>query len=262
MNDDRIVSAIESNLFEFYWTVATFSGRPYYSDPFLSWVNCAPSRWPSTIFAANFLSADAEEKICFVKDSIRSGKAPNSWSIGPSTNPEELAELLVRNGFEKVWGTAGMGMELSELKDGIDAPPGLEITVVSDERDLRDWSRVVAVGLFGCAESEVVHFYELMRTLQDCDRLKLYLGRLSGRAAGSVTLFQSLDGVAGIYHVATLPEFRRRGIGRCVTLAPLVKARDAGAKAAILQATTLGEPVYRRLGFRTLCTLARYRLAE
>jgi len=66
----------------------------------------------------------------------------------------------------------------------------------------------------------------------------------------------------GIYHVATLPEFRRRGIGRSVTLAPLLTAKTLGARAAILQATAAGESVYRQLGFRTICTLGRYRLMD
>ncbi len=91
-------------------------------------------------------------------------------------------------------------------------------------------------------------------------RVELFLGRWNGAPVASSNLFLS-NGIAGVFQVAVLPEFRRRGCGRRITLAPLLAAREEGAQAAILQATALGEPVYRRLGFRTLCALARYRLA-
>jgi len=262
MTDSEIIRAIESNLFELYRKVATFSRRPLYTGPFVSWVNCAPSRWPSTIFGANFDAEDAGERIRFVKDHIRDGSAPNFWSTGPSTRPANLDTLLMSEGFEKMWTTAGMGMELSELKSDFEMPRGLEVEIVSDDRALRDWARVVALGLFGCAESEVDNFYVLMKTITDCDRLELYLARQDGKPAGSATSYLSSDGIAGIYHVATLPEFRRRGIGRSVTLAPLLTSRALGAQAAILQATAAGESVYRQLGFRTICTLGRYRLVD
>jgi GNAT superfamily N-acetyltransferase len=154
-----------------------------------------------------------------------------------------------------------MGMNLSELISDSDSPQEWTIERVEDDRTLGEWSRVVSLGLFGCVESEVVHYYNLMRKVFRDERVELFLGRWNGVPVASSNLFLS-GGIAGIYQVAVLPEFRRRGCGRRITLAPLLAARGAGAQAAILQATALGEPVYLRLGFRTLCMLARYRLAD
>ena len=261
MDDADLIRAIEGNLFDFYRRAAALTGLPARFDPELSWVNGAPSRWPNTIFGADFSESDATVKIRFARDAIRDGTAPPFWSIGPSTRPADLDRRLLAEGFEKAWDTAGMGMNLSELVSDSNSPKEWTIDRVKDDRTLGEWSRVVSLGLFGCVKLEVVDYDNLMRKVFRDERVELFLGRWNGASVASSNLFLS-NRIAGIYQVAVLPEFRNRRCGFNITLAALRAARTKGAQAAILQATTLGESVYRRLGFRTLCKLARYRLAE
>jgi GNAT superfamily N-acetyltransferase len=261
MSAAEIFPAIEGNLFALYLTVAAFAKKPIVTGPTVSWVNFAPSPWGGTIFGANFSAADAEKEIRTVKEQIRLGNAPRSWRISPSNRPENLEGHLVREGFINRWETAGMGMELSSAPSNVDAPPGLVIEAVANDIALREWAWVTTLGLFTHPESEADYFYELMRSAKACGRLEFFLGRCEGRPAASSAVFFH-DGIAGIYFVATLPEFRRRGFGLSITFAPLRKARTAGARGAILQASALGEPVYRRLGFQRYCTLRQFWLAE
>jgi GNAT superfamily N-acetyltransferase len=261
MNASKIPQAIEGNLFELYRTVAEFSKKPIHIGPNVSWVNFTPSPWAGTIFGADFSASGAGKEIQSVKEQIRLGNAPRSWRTGPSTRPKNLEEHLIREGFVKKWETAGMGMELSDSPSNVETPPGLEIENVSNDLALREWAWVVTLGLFNHPESEADHFYELMHSAKGCGRLDFFLGRYEGRPATSSASFLA-DGIAGIYFVATLSEFRRRDIGRSVTLAPLLTAKTLGVRAAILQATLVGEIVYRPLGFRTICTLGRYRLVD
>jgi ribosomal protein S18 acetylase RimI-like enzyme len=68
-------------------------------------------------------------------------------------------------------------------------------------------------------------------------------------AVGMATLH---DGHVGVFNIATLPAHRRRGLGEAVTARVVVDGVAAGARVAYLQASTMGLPVYRRMGFRTV----------
>jgi ribosomal protein S18 acetylase RimI-like enzyme len=69
-------------------------------------------------------------------------------------------------------------------------------------------------------------------------------------------------GIAGVYCVATLDAARGRGLGDLVTRAVTNRAFDEGARANTLQASSMGEPIYARMGWEELyrySTLIRLR---
>ena len=59
-------------------------------------------------------------------------------------------------------------------------------------------------------------------------------------------------GVAGIYWVGSLAAARGRGLGRAVTAAATNAGFDLGADFASLQASPMGEPIYRAMGYETI----------
>ena len=69
-----------------------------------------------------------------------------------------------------------------------------------------------------------------------------------GRPVSTATLVV-VDEVAAVFGVATLSSYRRRGLGRAVTLAVLHEGVRRGADVAYLNPSDLGDPVYRALGF-------------
>jgi ribosomal protein S18 acetylase RimI-like enzyme len=58
--------------------------------------------------------------------------------------------------------------------------------------------------------------------------------------------------IAGIYDMGVRPEYRRRGIGRSLTLAACRLAHELGCTHAVLNATPEGELLYRTVGFQRL----------
>jgi ribosomal protein S18 acetylase RimI-like enzyme len=81
------------------------------------------------------------------------------------------------------------------------------------------------------------------------------VARLDGEVVGTALVV--IDGpVAGIYNVGVRESARGRGIGRAVTAEVARIARATGCRLAILEASAIGAPVYRRLGFREVGTVA------
>jgi hypothetical protein len=71
------------------------------------------------------------------------------------------------------------------------------------------------------------------------------------------------DGDAGgIYYVATPPEHRGRGAAAVATTWLTNRLLADGAATVVLQASTMGRPVYGRLGFRTYDTYQRFTFPE
>jgi GNAT superfamily N-acetyltransferase len=56
-------------------------------------------------------------------------------------------------------------------------------------------------------------------------------------------------GVAGIYWVGTTPAARGRGLAELCARAADNAGFDLGARITSLQASVMGEPVYRRMGY-------------
>ena len=56
----------------------------------------------------------------------------------------------------------------------------------------------------------------------------------------------------GVYAVGTVPEFRRRGYALALVEHVLAESRGRGATTASLQSTTMGQPLYARLGFEAV----------
>ena len=77
-----------------------------------------------------------------------------------------------------------------------------------------------------------------------------YLAEADGVPVGTAMAAISA-GLTGLYNIATLPRYRRRGYGRAITTEMLRAGFAAGAPTAYLFSSSMGEPVYESAGFRT-----------
>jgi GNAT superfamily N-acetyltransferase len=76
-----------------------------------------------------------------------------------------------------------------------------------------------------------------------------YVAYWGARPAGAGMLFCH-GGMGGIYNMCTLPEFRGRGVATAILAACIADAQRLGCEYVGLTPTTMGRPLYERLGFR------------
>ena len=81
-----------------------------------------------------------------------------------------------------------------------------------------------------------------------------FVARLRGKIVAHSVVFLSTGdfGAAGIYHVGVVPGVRHQGIGKAVTLAACLYAKEKGYRYAVLNSTDPGRRTYEQLGFTTV----------
>ncbi|MBI1278312.1 MAG: GNAT family N-acetyltransferase [Anaerolineaceae bacterium] len=213
----------------------------------------------NAVCQASLTSENAHQAIQSAIDYFAQNKRPFSWWLSPGDQPENLAELLLEVGLQEDYSELAMAADLSQLSRGDLAPNGLEIRRVQTASQLQDFARVISV-MWTPPDPEVVRFYQLAAPaiLRDDSPMWFYVGYVDNQpvVTGEVTV---ADGVAGLYNICALPDFRQRGFGTAMTLRPLVDAKANDCTTAILQATEAGARVYKRLGFESFGKITEYK---
>ena len=246
---------VEQNIDDFYTKSSKLHNFISHIENKISWVSSKNADWPEGIFKADFENLDVENEIIIVKKLIQGKQAPNEWTVGPLTKPKNLGIFLEDIGFSNVYQQAGMALNLEDLKHQISDECELLVEIVEDTEHLKQWAEVVSL-VFGIKVD-----YELMEYLLSEPEAKFYLGNFEGKPVSSLMLYLS-SGVAGLHAVSTLKEYRNRGFGLAISRMALKDAFKIGYKVGVLQASTIGERVYRKMGFQKYCDIISYELEE
>ena len=200
---------------------------------------------------ANFSSPEsAHAHICSVIEDTRTRGTTLFWSVGPTTSPMDLGYYLEAHGFEQVMRCTGMTIDISLLREEAPVPSGFTVERVTNNSRLNQFVDVLAENSqMPRATAEAMHKIEASLGLDQNSPRQRYLGLWHGEPVATTTLFFGA-GVAGIYHVATVPQARGYGIASAMSLSALQDARWRGYRHATLIATPQGQSVYRRLGFQ------------
>lgn len=256
LSPPALTHAVKANLYAFFDALRASPAAEVQADAqALRWHTAVPHPWFNGVLSAQPPGDDAAR---MVQDALGYFRARDvgsfTWWLAPDLEPEGWSAHLLAHGFRTNDQTPGMALDLAALPPP--APHPLIIRHVDDRPTLDAWGRTFMQG-YGMPESLAPVFTELLGSLGMDLPLRHYLGWLDGRPVAASSMFVAA-GVAGIFNVATLPEARRRGLGSAMTLAPLFEARDLGYRAAVLQSSDMGYPVYERLGFTTLCRMDHF----
>lgn len=255
-----LVSALETNMYEFYKAWGRTPQAELWEDSDLIQV---VTDMPFALLNGIFRACLAPERVDAIIEAtiarVASRRVPALWWTGPATQPADLGRHLGDHGFVHSGDVPGMAVDLLTLDRDHPRPADVTIERVEDREMLRTWAQVGWVGT-GFPETSHDEFAELELSIgiqPKRSRLR-YLGFKNGKPVATSAMVLHA-GVAGVFAVATLTEFRRQGMGAAVTLAPLLDALEMGYRVGTLQASEMGFPVYRRLGFQEICKFGTYR---
>lgn len=134
-------------------------------------------------------------------------------------------------------------------------PAGIEMRTVADDRGRATFAELMAsaYGVYGTPKESTRERFATPASVTGTNRVAFLAYRRDGsdeRAVAGAMLYMA-HGVGGVNWVGTLPDEFGKGYGAAVTWAVVEEGRRRGARFMNLQASPMGERVYRRLGFAT-----------
>jgi GNAT superfamily N-acetyltransferase len=254
---ENIGYIIEDSLIDYARIVADNGNRPFHMNDKMGWVRTYPTVWSNFIFYSNFEADEIEDQVTRVCSKIKSGELPNEWLIGPRTRPLDLGTYLEKHNFAIRYDMSGMAIDTGTIPIKVPVPMGVTIKVADNEPMIKLWADTVSNALWNGNAFEACLFE---RMIHDPD-YRFYLAFLDGKAIASSMVLLS-NHIATIDMVATLPEYRKMGIGTAMVIAPLLYAKEKGYELGVLQASQAGEPVYRKIGFEEYCRFVVYKYQD
>ena len=206
----------------------------------------------AAIMFPRFTRAHAGEELGRILDHCRWRplRCVACWTLDASRSGDLGARLAAR-GFEWGWRPHWMALDLRHIAHDAHVPSGLRVALVADEAawDAHDLSQL-PYHVPGIARQP-----RAMAYLRSRRRRIWHFGAwFHERPIGQIWLHVTTGrfGVAGLYGTGVVPAARRRGVGAALTAAACEHARALGCRYATLNATHMGEPMYRRVGFTSL----------
>jgi len=239
----RLEQAAAFNHRELFKKEAITLGGSYFDTDGLCWTS-GNAQSPSMVAFPELTDANAGQQLDELMAFYRKHppKGAGCWSLDPASPPDLGIRLLAR-GFQPGWRPRWMGLDLRQVRTDHPFPRGL--TIATDNQiSLTDVKDLPYAHVIVPAASTTDMPGQWMR----------FVASLNGKVVGhSVVFLTSGDlGAAGIYHVGVVPRHRKKGIGKAVTLAACLYARDRGYRYAVLNSTGAGQRTYEHLGFSVI----------
>lgn len=160
---------------------------------------------------------------------------------------QDLREAAAGAGLHEMGSPPGMVLD-HRLADAV-PPDGVDLHRVATDADRIAFGQVMeaAYGTYGMPPGITPQTFAKLDVLV-APHIVSFLAEIDGRPVTGAMVVVT-HGVAGIYWVGTTPEARGRGLAELCTRAAGNAGFDLGARIAALQASVMGEPVYRRMGY-------------
>lgn len=172
------------------------------------------------------------------------GSVPFRWFVDAADT--SLIQKLEEANFKYSAAYPAMSLELNSL---VSSDYSDDICVQEiDQELLKTWLSIVTKSYSIVLEDEFAKFAYYLIDRAGPEAIHFYVGYYRGIAAAASMVINSA-GIAGLHWVATLPEFRGKGLGYAISHKPLVDAQKRELATAILLASDMGKPIYKKIEF-------------
>lgn len=255
LSDAALAEACELNPTEWRKLWAPLAGQEVHVDRDCAWFASAARGRINAVGCARFTPATATPRIREILARYRELGVGASWWVGPISAPTDLDERLRAHGLRCARHYPGMALELARLPD-VPVPAELRIAPIEDFSVFESERHPFVAMMYKGDQPGLLEGLALTQKRAP-QRVVNFVATTGGSPLGAATLVIGA-GVAGLYDVGVVREARRRGIGAAISCAALAHARSLGVRAAVLQSSSAGLPLYEKLGFRTVCRMSHW----
>ncbi len=224
-------------------------------------VLCAGGSWLPVVANAAFRTGptvDGSDLITHAQSFFGGFARGFSVKVRDTGQDDDLRDACLAAGLESFGTPVPQMLLLAPLPDhpGVD---DAEIEQVEDETGIGDFVAVnaEAYATYGMPAEVLPELFDQASALLDDPAAHVVVVRRDGVAVAAAMTFES-DGVASLQWVGTVPSARGSGLGALVTTWATNLAFERGASSCTLQASPMGEPIYRSLGYETIYRYSEY----
>jgi hypothetical protein len=224
-------------------------------------VLCAGGSWLPVVANCAFRTGpdvDGSDLIAHAQSFFGGFARGFSVKVRDTGEDDDLRDACAAAGLEQFGTPVPQMLLLAPLPDH----PGVDDVVierVEDEAGIADFVAVnaEAYATYGMPAEVLPELFDKASALANDPAAHVVVARRDGVAVATAMTFES-DGVASLQWVGTVPSARGTGLGALVTTLTTNSAFERGASSCTLQASPMGEPIYRALGYETIYRYAEY----
>lgn len=241
---------IVQNYYNYYRIFAQADIMDLYEGS-VSWIiPCKGEKGPSIAFRIHLNEDNAETELRAYIQGIREGKVPQIWHVTPDATPDNIIDIMKKNGFKDLSeGVPDPEPTMSlHKKDFIpyeetDSP--VICRKISTKRDFKSWIDVVNTALHGWDMIDADHYF----TWVESNNINIYLAEMNGIAVSTCATIQN-NNAASLEFVSTLKEHRRRKAAALLCSCAIKDLLHNGAGIVTLGACGHSAFLYETLGFK------------
>ena len=184
---------------------------------------------------------------------------PFAWWIGPLDSPNTLSVQLQELGLKQTEENIGMILNVEDYcipcKIG-----NIDIKRVQNHNQLQEWCNIlIQIGVSDKFYSDI--YSKLPENVFSSNEVEYYIGYYSNGSSNvpvCTGMLVNSNNVAGIYNIATLPDYRRQGFASSMMNYLIQRSKELNVNYVTLTASPEGKLVYEPLGFQSICSYYEY----